>query len=302
MQTRVFSAMSSSERKLFAMRYRSFLVDRDGTPNFASGTLSRREQFLSSLANELVQRTGPAVVEQSVYTVNVVERDIAEEGLDRWTLWAICLTKCSRMEEYAVRYLDETGRRRNADPQDPYCIIDLEERYHGRLLSALLTVVGIETKWRPPRFLTRLTLRAILAVPRAISNITVLCGEVIGVAIFKLFLETGRTLCEDQPRASAQLTSLLQEILIDEIGHVLFLHSQLGPIRLRISRLLLPIIARALIADYPEVLRLFGKRLLNDILDPQLLQNALDEVGGMPALIGRPAIAAAQASPESHLA
>ena len=93
-----------------------------------------------------------------------------------------------------------------------------------------------------------------------------------------------RQLCADQPRAKARIELLLREILIDEIGHVLFLRSQLGAIRLGVSWLLLPIIARVLISDYPEMQRLFGPRLLQEMLSPQLLQSVLDEVGGLPSL------------------
>ena len=284
MQISTFSAMSKGERGQFLTRYRSFLLDRNGTPDFVRGQLSRREKFLGELVANPIHRTGPAVVEQRVYEENAVARAVAKEGLDEWSLWAICLSKCSRMEEYAVRYLDEVGRAPPTSTDDPYSIIDLEERYHGRLLESVLQVVGIKAGWRPPSFITRLTLRAILAIPRTLANITVLCGEVIGLATFKLFLEKARTLCADQPRVQERLEFLLKEILADEIGHVLFLRSQLGPLRLLLSRALLPIIARVLISDYPEMNRLFGRRLLDEILSPQLLMSVLDEVGGLPQL------------------
>jgi hypothetical protein len=284
MQVRTFAAMSPRERRQFVAAYRRFQAERDGTPDFARRSLSRREAFLAAIAAEPIVRTGPAVVTQKVYDDNAVQRAIAVEGLDEWALWTICLSKCSRMEEYAVRYLAESGRLHAASAEDPYSLIDLEERYHGRLLESLLQIVGIQPGWRPPSLITRLTLRAILALPRALANITVLCGELIGLATFKLFLEKGRQLCADQPRARERIELLLREILIDEIGHVLFLRSQLGALRLGLSSLLLPIIARVLIGDYPEMQRLFGPRLLKEMLSPQLLPSVLDEVGGLPAL------------------
>jgi hypothetical protein len=59
----------------------------------------------------------------------------------------------------------------------------------------------------------------------------------------------------------------------------------------------LPLIARVLIADYPEMERLFGRRLLDEILSPQLLQSVLDEVGGLPSLTASSAVEAAIAQP-----
>jgi hypothetical protein len=291
MQTHPFTALPKDERRRFVQRYLRFLAERDGTPDFARRTLSRREASLAALAQDPVTRDGPPVLSQRAYEENAIERPVAREGLDDWALWAICLSKCSRMEEYAVRYLDASGRRRPERADDPYSLIDLEERYHGRLLASLLSVLGLTPGFRPPGAITRLTLRAILWLPRALSNLTVLCGEIIGVATFKLFLEKGRALCADQPRAQARLERLLQDILTDEVGHVLFLRSQLGPLRLLLARLLLPLVARVLIADYPEMRRLFGDRLLQEILSPRLLPSVLAEVGGLPLLLaaGRPA-------------
>ena len=48
----------------------------------------------------------------------------------------------------------------------------------------------------------------------------------------------------------------------DEVGHVYYLRSHLGPVRLFLARLLLPIIARVMMADLPEGARLFGWEVL----------------------------------------
>ncbi len=285
MSVRIFSEQSAAERSLFVDRYLQFLHERDGALDRQQGRLSRREQRLAELAADPIRRSGAAVVDQRTYEENAVERDVAEQGLDRWTLWAICVSKCSRMEEYAVRYLQESGRSRAGADDDPYTFIDLEERYHGRMLESVHQVIGITPRWRKPPLLSRLGLLAILAVPRAIANITILCGEIIGVATFLLLLQSARALCADQPLARERIEAILREILTDEVGHVLFLRSQLGPVRLAIARLLLPIIARSLISGYPEMRWLYGsKQLLDAILDPDLFDRVLTEVGGLPLI------------------
>ncbi|HNN98077.1 MAG TPA: hypothetical protein PKI03_37695 [Pseudomonadota bacterium] len=281
----MFVALPPDERRDFVERYLRFLRERDGVLDHATGQLSRREAGLRALQTDPIRRSGPAVVEQRVYDENAVKSDVAVQGLDPWTLWAICISKCSRMEEYAVRYLEASGRSRLSFAEDPYSFIDLEERYHSRLLESLHQVIGITPGFRHPPLLSRLGLLAILAVPKAMSNITVLCGEIIGVATFLLFLQSARTLCADQPQARARLEFIIKEILTDEIGHVLFLRSQLGPFRLALARGLLPIIARVLIAGYPEMRWLYGsRRLLDAMLDPRLLDRVLAEVGGLPLL------------------
>ena len=66
-----------------------------------------------------------------------------------------------------------------------------------------------------------------------------------------------------------------KDLQVDEIGHVYYLRSRLGPVRLRLARLLLPVIARSMVKDVPEAVRLFGReQVLARILDPEVVAAA----------------------------
>ena len=188
---------------------------------------------------------------QRVYDKNAVDSDVAVPGPDPWTLWAICISKCSRMEEYAVRYLQSSGRSRLGPEDDPYrssiwrsaitaacwsrCIRS-SASHRAAQAAAALSASGYWPSWlcrRPGRTSPFCVARSLVSRPSA-----VLCSR------------RGRS-ARDQPAARARLEFIIKEILTDELGHVLFLRSQLGPIRLALARGL-PIIARVLIAGYPR--------------------------------------------------
>ena len=105
----------------------------------------------------------------------------------------------------------------------------------------------------------------------------VLCNEVVGVAVFALLREHATRLFADQPPVLARIHEVLDLVLRDEIGHVYFLRSRLGPVRLRLCRLALPLIARVLLADMPEAARVFGGQAFLDRV------GAADVLGALPA-------------------
>lgn len=268
----VFTPLSRAERRAFVEHYRDYLRRRDGVPDTTAYTFSVREAVFRRLEEDPVARTGEPIVDRAVFDRNANEQDVADEGLDEATLWAILAARMNRQEQYAIRFLEERGQYAGGDPDDPTTYIDIEERYHGRLLDDALRTLGLEPRWRPPPRLTRFMLRQIIRLPRFVSDVTVLCGEIIGVASFMLLRERAAVLFADQPASAQRLQFLLTQLLVDEVGHVYYLRSRLGPVRLRLAQLLLPFIARSMLKDVPEAVRLFGREaVLARILDPEVV-------------------------------
>jgi hypothetical protein len=52
--------------------------------------------------------------------------------------------------------------------------------------------------------------------------------------------------------------ALLEQILIDEVGHVAYCRAKLGPLGISAARMLLDGVMKALLADIPEFGMLFG--------------------------------------------
>lgn len=76
--------------------------------------------------------------------------------------------------------------------------------------------------------------------------------------MFRLLLETARELFADDPPLHARVSSLLEQIMIDEVGHVSFCRARLGRMGLFVARAVLPLMAASLLSDIPEVARLVG--------------------------------------------
>lgn len=268
----VFTPLSRAERQAFLTHYREHLRRRDGVPDTTTYTFSVREPMVREFEANPVVRTGEPIVDQAVFDRNANEQDVADEGLDEATLWAVLAARMNRQEQYAIQYLESRGRYAGGSPEDPTTYIDIEERYHGRLLNDALRTLGLEPRWRPPPRLTRFMLRQIVRLPRFLSDMTVLCGELIGVASFMLMRERAAVLFADQPAPAQRLQYLLTQLLVDEVGHVYYLRSRLGPVRLYLARLLLPVIANAILKDIPEAERLFDRNeLLARMLDPEMV-------------------------------
>ena len=71
--------------------------------------------------------------------------------------------------------------------------------------------------------------------------------------------EKARVLFASQPRAMERLEQLFAHIMVDEVGHVHFVQSGLGPRRLAWARRLMPVVAWGVLDDIPELVQLFGR-------------------------------------------
>lgn len=269
----VFTAQTPDARAAYGQHYLAWLRELDGVPDLRTFTSSVRERLYAEIASNPIRRDGPPAVDPARFDQNANAQDAADVGLDERTLWAVMAARSSRHEQYAVRYLAQIGRYDRADPNHPQTYIDVQEHYHARLLDELLRTLGLEPRWRPPPPLSRLMLRQIVRLPPWLSDMSVLCGELVGVAVFSLLREHAARLFGDHPASLARIQRLLDLILLDEVGHVYYLRSRLGQGRLWLCRAMLPIISRVLMADMPEAERLFGRReVLDRIQQPEVLR------------------------------
>lgn len=252
-----FEAMSESQRRSFQGAYLRYLKARDGVPDRDARRFDVRERFFAEVDAAPTCWVGAAPVDQRVFDRNHALRR-PEEGLDEVTLWALATAKTNRAERYGVEY-SITHEAAPADaPNDPHTYIQIEEFYHTRILKDALAALGLTAEVHEPSFFTRVMVRAMVHLPAGVANVAVLSGEIVGVTLFTLLLEKARVLFAAQPAALARIEQLFAQILVDEVGHVHFVRSQLGPWQLAASRRLVPVVLRSLVDDIPELERLFG--------------------------------------------
>lgn len=150
--------------------------------------------------------------------------------------------------------------------QDPYTFILIEEFYHTCVLKDALSVIGLEMRDLPPPKTTQFLTHSLFYLPKPISHVMVLCAEIVGAAGFRLLADKAQELFADQPESKERIDELFQQILVDEVGHVHYARSQLGPVRLKIAEKMLPLVGHYLMRDIPEFELLFGRQKMMETI------------------------------------
>ncbi len=252
--------MSPPEQVRFRDAYLCYLQARDGVPDVARHCFDVRERFFAEIAADPCAWQGTPPVDQAVFDRNHARRK-PEPGLDEPTLWALATAKANRGERYGVEYA-VTHARREADVSDPHTFVAIEEFYHTRILKDALATLGLRMEVGLPSLSTRVLVRAMVRLPEDLANVVVLCGEIVGVALFELLLEKARVLFSSQPEVVARIEALFGQILVDEVGHVHFVRSQLSPSGLAWAKRLLPMVAGGVLDGIAELDLLFGRDLI----------------------------------------
>ncbi len=269
--TSVWKPLSKAQKAAFRERYLEHLGRRDGEPDWTNRVkpgFTAREAFFKDLEARPVRRAGPPVVDAEIFKANEEAR-APQKGLDERALWALAMAKGNRTEFYGVQQgLDEMYGKMQG-PNDPMRYIGIEEFYHTRVLRDALEVLGLKMAdpMIQPHPTTAWMLRRIVGWPKPLANVLIMCAEVAGVAVFKLLAVKAAELFPDQEGPQRRIQELMQQILVDEVGHVHYVRSQLGPLRLLLCRLIMPLFVPMFTKDIPELSLLFGrKRLMREIL------------------------------------
>jgi hypothetical protein len=238
-----------------ARRYLEFLAARDGDADFARHTLARREAFFAALARDPVGSRQP--VDRAVYLRNLARRR-PEDGLDDRMLWLLATAKPNQAERFAVGLAELYGRiRDDSEPVEVH--LTLQETYHTRILADVVAMFGLPVHARPPVVLARAMIRWMISMPPVWRLPVTACGEMVGCVLFRALRDRGLALCADEPAVAERVRLLYDEILADEISHVGFVASQLGPVGRAVARSLYRLLAPRLVAQMPEVVQLLGR-------------------------------------------
>ncbi len=257
----VFKALPQAERDKVRRVYTEYLKKRNGTPDFIAHTSSKRDEFFAQLDAQPTLVSAKGRLNQELFIRNQ-RAGTPEPGLDRRTLWAVCAANANLTEDYGVKYGFEVKPLH--DPDYPYSWVQIEENYHTRLLADCVRTLGGKMDLIPPKFGTRMLLNVLVKVPFYWSNVLILCAEAIGLVVFKGLQVQARELFADEPEAARRIDALFDQIIVDEIGHVRWVHSQMGQFRLSLTKLIIPWIARAFLRDLPDVCELLGKEWILD--------------------------------------
>jgi hypothetical protein len=244
--------------------YLDYLRERNGAADLALRSCVQREAALSWIASRPVMVGSTQRLDQSTFSRNQAMR-VPEVGLSMQMLWTLCAASINLAEAWGVDYTFEL--RDHRDDTDPYAWVLLEESYHTRLLGDCVRALGLEMSIRPPRAVVRTLLKGTLRLPYSWSNMTILASEVIGLVAFKALQRTARELFAYEREVLARIDGIFDQIITDEIGHVMWLRSTMDSTRLALTRRLVPWVARAYLRDIPVVAMLLGRESLLESID-----------------------------------
>jgi hypothetical protein len=196
---------------------------RDGPAGFASYTLCRREEALAAWRAAYGSLRPPMV---------------ASARFDRWLHF---LREANVGEEWGVRRTRRVHAARLAAGQiRARDVADVEEMYHIEVLSDVMALWGEPAPSCAPSVLLRLSIMAVQSVPRYLARLPLLTAEAVGTVTFQHLLDESGALFQDDPVLAGAVAERFEELLADEVGHVLLLLS----LSTALERALFPLMLR----------------------------------------------------------
>jgi hypothetical protein len=225
LDARLFVPLPDAQRRRIADDFIAFALARDGKPDIGRRTLDRREAFFADLAAQPAPAWDGAPIEPAEFARwHRGTRSLAEAP--PLLAWLVKVARANEGEGWGVDYLldrggfDGLGSAGSLQPRD---FADLEETYHTRIMREVVRLFGLEYELRTPPWVLQQSVKLMAHLPRQASYMLLLAGELMGTVAFGHMARQGESLLAGHPAICARVRDLLDEILIDEVGHVTFL-------------------------------------------------------------------------------
>ena len=274
----LFAAAPADVRKARLQEYRQYLVERDGDVNLQDRTLSKREGTMKRFETPPATRRA---LNEAQFQANYAAFDRRNPPSEEMSL-LLALVKTNAAEAYGVSRSIHKAMQQAIKTQDDIELrILCEEGYHTRILLSSANRYGLEVTetYRPPSAL-RILIGGIASAPTSLARPLVLAGEILGTLMFIKLLDATRRVLKHDAETRDALEERLVEICTDECGHISYNRMLSGPAVLAETRLILPLVARALSTVLPEVVALGAYptdplRELHLLADPRRLPEAV---------------------------
>ncbi len=247
----LFRAAPSEARRENLAAYKAFLDRRNGVLDLEKRQLSRREERMTRFERPLERIRD---LDRETFAKQYEAFDPSVE-VSPETALLLALVKLNAAEAYGVNTCYEMVLRRALKQGDEIELMVLvEETYHTRILlsTALSYGIDLKTAYRPPAGL-RALIAAIGKSPTGLSRPLTMAAEVLGVLMLANMLDKTRAILENDPELRDSVEERICEILTDEIGHVSYNRTLLGPMGMAQARAYLPLIAIGLSGAFPEM-------------------------------------------------
>ncbi|MGH7895893.1 MAG: hypothetical protein ACREQL_14570 [Candidatus Binatia bacterium] len=235
---RLFTPLPPAERRALAEAYLAFVRERDGEPDLPGRTLARREAWFAGLTRTPAPRWDGERIDAAAFrSWHLGERPLRDAS--PLAVWLVMIARANEGEEWGVDYLLDRGgfqglgKRGTLQPRD---FADLEETYHTRIFREIVRLFGLDFELRPPPRSIQHSVKLMAVLPEALSFTLLAAGELMGTIAFLELAQRAERLLAGHPAILARIRDLLDEILIDEVGHVTYLLGSMGGVRLAVVR------------------------------------------------------------------
>jgi hypothetical protein len=243
--------------------YRTYLAERNGTPDLLRRRLERREEFFAAV--EATPIRSRRSIDRGTF-LRSLRRRHPDPGLGRELAWLLATAKLNQAERFGVGLGDTYGRNGGDGPPEAV-YLELEEHYHTRLLAYVLEMFDLPFQVVPPPLVMRQFVKLSVFLPERPGIPFVGAAEMAGCVMFDELRRAGVAIFADEPAVAARIDALYGEILTDEIGHVGYCAARCSPTGRMLMRRLYPRFGRLFAQQTSEILLVVDRHALHERLD-----------------------------------
>jgi len=256
----VFSPASKQQRQDNFENYWEFTQQHGGELFEDNKDLAKKQAKLAHFkANPVSLRT--ALADPDAFYRNCVDMKDDPQSLDKITLMLTGMYKFARHEWVGIKGAwDVVPNMANSHTvEDKISRVHLAEEFcHWRLFDEMLRTFGLEkVEWVPLSPGKEWIYEQFPKVPGFLMDSPAFVTELMGVTYYFYLDRLIDELLVDEPEVRIRLKELLDEITIDEIAHVGQRRNFIGPVGIKVSKMLVKPFYKLFFADIPEVGILF---------------------------------------------
>lgn len=256
----VFSPATAEQRAENFKDYWEFTQQHGGELFETDRDLAVKRARLKYFQDNPVKLRTPLPNPEAFYR-NYVEMQDDPKSLDRMTLLLTGMYKFARHEWVGIKGAwDSVPDMANSHSiEDKISRVHLAEEFcHVRLFDEMLKTCGLsEVEWVPLGPIKEKIYEQFPKFPGFLMDTPAFVTELMGVTYYCHLDKMIQELFSEEPDVCARLRELLDEITIDEVAHVGQRRNFIGPIGMKVSKVLVKPFYTMFFNDIPEVGELF---------------------------------------------
>ena len=223
MDKRLFHALPARRRHELDEAYIEYCYARFGAPDFENRSFAKREEFLAAFrVRNKPSWNGPAVAQTEFdrYYHGGASLDEAPPLV----AWLVRMARSNAIEGWGVRWhLDRAHYERDFPAgvrPTSRALATMQELYHDELLREAVRLFGIEFYLHLPGRGMQQLFKGESFLPEPLARPLTLVSEIIGSVAFLDMRNRADELLAVDPAMLETVRSLIDEVIVDEIGHI----------------------------------------------------------------------------------